>query len=156
MKNPSLSPHSIIQASAPQNMQELASHLICTTCIIHLTPHSIHHPPMPMLRPQVAPFVPSTPTFATHAPSDHITCTIHLAPKITVSLKASGNSAYSQQRFTKAAIFMTSGELTSRLRQRSRMLLTILSLSWRRQGVSCGRPGRRGVGFPDVIWCLLR
>ena len=45
MKNPSLSPHSIIQPSAPQNMQELASHLICTTCIVHLTPHSIHCTP---------------------------------------------------------------------------------------------------------------
>ena len=41
--HPSLSPHSIIQPSAPQNMQELASHLICATCTIHLTPCSIHH-----------------------------------------------------------------------------------------------------------------
>ena len=156
MKNPSLSPHSIIQPSAPQNMQELASHLICTTCVIHLTPTPSTTPPrpsMPMLRPRVVPFALSTPTFATHAPSDHVTCAIHLAPKITAGLKASGKSAYSQQRFTEAAIVTTSGELTLRLRQRSRMLLTILSLS---QGVSCGRLGRRGIGFPDVIWCLLR
>ena len=45
MKNPSLSPHSIIQPFTPQNMRELASHLICAACIIHLTPHSIHHAP---------------------------------------------------------------------------------------------------------------
>ena len=45
MKNPSLSPHSIIQPFTPQNMQELASHLISAACIVHLTPHSIHHPP---------------------------------------------------------------------------------------------------------------
>ena len=133
--------------------------LTCTTCIIHLTPHSIHHTPrpsMPMLRPRVMLFMPSTPMFATHAPSDCVTCTVHLAPKITASLKASGNSAYSQRRFTEAAIFMTSGELTSRLRQRSRMPLTILSLSQRCQGVSCGRPGGRGIRCLDVIWRLLR
>ena len=41
MKSPSLSPHSIIQPSVPQNMQELASHLVCAACIVHLTPHSI-------------------------------------------------------------------------------------------------------------------
>ena len=45
MKSPSLSPHSIIQPSAPQNMQELASHLVCTACVIHLAPHSLHHTP---------------------------------------------------------------------------------------------------------------
>ena len=61
MKNPSLSPHSIIQPFTPQNMQELASHLICTACIIHLTPPPCPpRPSMPTLRPWVAPFVPST------------------------------------------------------------------------------------------------
>ena len=30
---------------------------------------------------QVAPFVPSTPMFTTHAPSDSVTCAIHLAPR---------------------------------------------------------------------------
>ena len=35
---------------------------------------------MPTLKLQVAPFMPSTPMFTTHAPSDHITCTIHLTP----------------------------------------------------------------------------
>ena len=37
--HPSLFPHSIIQPSAPQNMQELV------ICIIHLAPHSIHCAP---------------------------------------------------------------------------------------------------------------
>ena len=52
MKNLSLSPHSIIQPSAPQNMQELASHLVCAACIVHLTPHSLHHAPRAILYPR--------------------------------------------------------------------------------------------------------
>ena len=84
MKNPTLSPHSIIQPSTPQNMQELASHLICATCIIHLTPHSIHHAPWAIYAHA------QTMGCAIHAlhthvhnpcpPSDHITCAIHLTP----------------------------------------------------------------------------
>ena len=81
MKNPSLSPHSIIQPFTPQNMQELASHLICTACIIHLTPHSMHHAPPGHLCPcsdhGLRHLCPPHPMFATHAPSDR---TIHLTP----------------------------------------------------------------------------
>ena len=84
MKNPTLVPHSIIQPSTPQNMQELASHLICTACVIHLTPHSIHHAPRAIYAHA------QTMGCAIHAlhthvhnpcpPSDRITCAIHLTP----------------------------------------------------------------------------
>ena len=83
MKNPSLSPHSIIQPSAPQNMQELASHLVCAACIVHLTPHSIHHAPRAIYthaQTMGYTIVPSIPMFATHASSDRVTCAVHLTP----------------------------------------------------------------------------
>ena len=93
MKNPSLSPHSIIQPSVPQNMQELASHLVCTACIIHLAPplhspchlghlcpcsdHGLRHscPPHPRLKPMppqtvwfTLPLAPSTARTCVHTP----------------------------------------------------------------------------------------
>ena len=85
MKNPTLSPHSIIQPSTPQNMQELASHLICAACVIHLTPHSIHHAPWAIYAhaQTMGCTIQALHTYVCNPcpPSDWITCAIHLTPR---------------------------------------------------------------------------